>query len=219
MDKQLADLSKQKATIDKQIKKVNDAVLKAIDKVKEAEDEHLGPFRETTGLRDLNAYEEAMGKTRDEFNHKKRAIIEHITKLEQQKQYEANRDLQKPVNLVEKRINDRIEKLAKCQKRQTKLLEQVEKGTSNLAEAEELVREASDKEKAADEDVQAAQVAYGEAQGERAKMTKAIATEEHSLERLRGKLHETLQKARVEEVELPLLCSKSSGGRTRSNRN
>ena len=219
LDKQLADLTKKKDTIDKQIKKVNDAVLKAINKVKEAEDEHLGSFREATGLRDLNAYEQAMGKTRDDFNQKKRAIIEHITKLEQQKLYEANRDLQKPIKLVEKRINDRMDKLAKCQKRQTKILEQVEKATSNLAEAEELVKEASDKEKASDEDVQLAQAAYSEAQGERAKMTKAIATEEHSLERLRGKLHETLQKARVEEVELPLIRSKSSGGRTRSNRN
>lgn len=87
LEKQLADLAKQRGAIDKQIKKANDAVLKAINKVKEAEDEHLGPFREATGLRDLNAYEQAMGKTRDDFNEKKRTIIEHITKLEQQKLY------------------------------------------------------------------------------------------------------------------------------------
>jgi structural maintenance of chromosome 1 len=218
MDKQLADLNKQKETIDKQIEKVNNAVLKAINKVKGAEDEHLGPFREATGLRDLNAYEQAMGKTRDEFNQKKRAIIEHITKLEQQKQYEANRDLVKPIQLAERRISDRKEKLAKCEKRQVKLLKQVDEAAAKLAEAEELVNEAAEKEKMFDEDVQAAQTAYAEAQGERTKVTKAVASEEHTLERLRGKLHETLQKARVEEVELPLVRSKRSGGRTRSNR-
>jgi structural maintenance of chromosome 1 len=219
MDKQLADLNKQKAAIDKQIDKLNSSVLKAIDNVKEAEDEHLGPFREATGLRDLNAYEQAMGKSRDDFNQKKRAIIEHITKLEQQLQYESNRDLKKPMKLAEKRITDRMEKLAKCEKRQAKFLEQVEEATAKLAEAEDLVKEAADKEKSFDEDVQAAQTSYAEAQGERTKITKAVSAEEHTLERLRGKLHETLQKARVEEVELPLIRSKSSGGRTRSKQN
>lgn len=218
MDKQLADITKQKETLDRQIEKVNDSVLKAINKVKSAEDEHLGPFRDTTGLRDLNAYEQAMGKTRDDFNQKKRSIIEHITKLEQQKLYEANRDLVKPIQLAEKRINDRKEKLGKCEKRQLKLLGQVEEAAAKLAEAEELVNEASEKEKSFDEGVQVAQAAYAAAQGERAKITKAIASEEHTLERLRGKLHETLQKARVEEVELPLVRSKRIGGRTRSKR-
>lgn len=210
-DKQLAALNKQHDTVNKEVTKLTAQVDKAIAKVKTAEDEHLGPFREATGLRDLNAYEQAMGQSRDDFNQKKRAIIEHITKLEQQKNYEANRDLQKPITNAEKRIEDRKVALARAEKRQTKLLGQVEEARAKLAEAEDLVKEAADNESQFDEDVQAAQTTYKEAQGERAKITKAIAAEEHALERLRGKLHENLQKARVEEVDLPLVSSRKRG--------
>jgi structural maintenance of chromosome 1 len=215
-EKQLELLKKESDAMNKQIEKYNSAVRKAIDKVKAAEDEHLGPFRQATGLSDLNAYEQAMGKSREDYNQKRRAVIEHVTKLEQQKNYEANRDLNKPITLAEKRIKDRKEKLTKSEKRQAKLLDQVEEAKAKLAEAEDLVKEAADKEKSFDEDVQTAQSTFSEAQGERTKMSKAIASEEHALERLRGKLHETLQKARVEEIELPLVRAKSSSGRTRS---
>jgi structural maintenance of chromosome 1 len=214
--KQLAGLKKKKKAIDKDIEKLNLALNEAIEAVKAVEDEHLAPFREATGLKDLNAYEQAMGKSREEYNQKKRAVIEHITKLEQQKNYEANRDFEKPIKLAEKRIRDRAEKLAKAEDHQAQLLKEVEEAKAKLAEAEDLVKEAAEKEKAFDEEVISAQAAYSEAQAERTKVSKAITSEEHALERLRGKLHETLQKARVEEVELPLIRKSPGGGRTRS---
>jgi structural maintenance of chromosome 1 len=217
-DKQLSGLLKQREAINKQIKKINESVTKAANKVKEAEDEFLMPFRTATGLRDLKAYEQAMGKSRDEFNQKKRAIVEHITKLEQQLTYEMNRDVIKPIKLAEKRIKENKGKLKKCEARQESLLKQVKEANDNLAEAEATIKDAIDKEKALDEDVSAAQKAFADSQEERAAHSKKVASEEYALERLRGKLHETLQKARVEEVDLPLVREESTGSRTRSAR-
>lgn len=47
---------------------------------------------------------------------------------------------------------------------------------------------------------------------ERADVSKRITSEESKLEQLRAKLHEVLQRARVEEVALPLLGGSASGG-------
>jgi structural maintenance of chromosome 1 len=220
-DKHIAKLEKQSATAEKEFEKVNTAVKEAIQNVKTAEDEHLAPFRESTGLRDLQAYEEAIGKSRDEFNEKKRAVLEHIAQLEQQKNYESGRDLKLPITRIEKRIGERKATLKKAEKREADLSIKVDEAKANLAEAEAGVKETAESEKVLEEEVEAAQKAFNEAQAERLRVSKAISGEEAALERLRGKLHETLQKARVEEVDLPMVGSDGgdrAGGRTRSRR-
>jgi structural maintenance of chromosome 1 len=204
-EKQLAKLQKQVDNTEKEVERLSESVKDAIQEVKEAEDEHLGPFREETGLQDLRAYEEAVGKSRDDFNKKKRSIMEHITKLEQQKEYEANRDFKKPIAQHEKRLKDRKTKLAAAKKKEEELLEEVADAKAKLADAESTVKEASDNEKEFEEEVRTAQSAFNEAQAERVRVSKAITAEETAVERLRSKLHETLQKARVEEVDLPMV--------------
>jgi structural maintenance of chromosome 1 len=220
-DKHIAKLEKQSTAAEQGFEKINTAVKEAIQNVKTAEDEHLAPFRESTGLRDLQAYEEAIGKSRDEFNEKKRAVLEHTAQLEQQKSHESGRDLKLPITRIEKRIKERKATLQKAEKREADLSLKVDEAKAKLAEAEAGVKETAETEKALEEEVQAAQKAFNEAQAERLRVSKAIGGEEAALERLRGKLHETLQKARVEEVDLPIEGSDGgdrAGGRTRSRR-
>lgn len=219
--KEVAKLEKQVKAAEKEFEKADAAVKKAVDDVKAAEDEHLAPFREATGLRDLKAYEDAMGKIRDDFNEKKRAVVEHITSLEQQKEYEVGRDLKQPIARIEKRIKERKASLKKAQKRSKDLEGKVDEAKEKLGKAEEALKEATEKEKEFEEEVQSAQASYKEAQNASAQLKKQISAEEAALERLRGKLHETLQKARVEKVELPLVgANREPGalGRTRSRR-
>jgi structural maintenance of chromosome 1 len=112
-EKLVAKLEKQVAAAEKEFEKIQTSVMKAMEDVKSAEDEHFAPFPEATGLRDLKACEEAIGKSRDEFNEKKRTIMEHIAQLEQQREYEAGRDLTAPIKRIEKRISDRKKLLGK----------------------------------------------------------------------------------------------------------
>ena len=204
-EKQLAKLQKQLEVVEKEVEDITSSVNDAIQEVKAAEDEHLGPFREATGLRDLQAYEEATGKSREDFNKKKTAIMEHIAKLEQQKNYEVNRDFKKPIAQHKQRLKDCKAQLEAAKEREAELLDQMAEAKAKLADAESSLKKALDKEKAFEEEVRVAQAAFSEAQAERVRVSKAINTEESSIERLRSKLHETLQKARVEEVDLPMV--------------
>lgn len=196
------------------IKKLDAASKKAIAAVKTAEDEHLGPFRDATGLKDLQAYEQAIRDSRDEFTRKKRAVVEHTTHLEQQKEYESNRDLQEPIVKLEKRLKGHLSKLKEAKKLQKELQRNVKAAKKKLKEADDTVAAAVETEKELEEETKALQKDFRDFQNERATVSKAMAAEEATLERLRGKLHETLQRARVEEVELPLIESDESRQRT-----
>ncbi|GKY92407.1 hypothetical protein MPSEU_000211300 [Mayamaea pseudoterrestris] len=220
-DSNLAILDKQLSQAEKEFSNAETATKKAVQAVKAAEDEHLRPFREETGLQDLELYEATIAESRDGYQKKKRTVMEHIASLEQQKQYESGRDLQAPIRRLKKRIADRKISLEECQEHEGKTGEKVKAKKQQISEAEQLVVEATSREKELEKRVQSAQKLHSEAQSECTKLSKALNTEEAALERIRGKLHETLQKARVEEVDLPLLGPggvKIDNRRTRSRR-
>jgi structural maintenance of chromosome 1 len=215
LERNIVKLTKDVAAAEKVCESKNEAADAAGRAVKAAEDAHLGPFREKTGLRDLQAYEEAIGKNREEHNKKKHAVAEHIAHLEQQESYESGRDMQLPVTRIEKRIQEREKDLKKSEKHLKELTKKVENAKEKLARAEEAVKAVSEKEKEVDAEVESSQQSFNDAQAERLALSKKVSGEESSLERLRGKLHETLQKARVEEVALPSVGGEGTSSKRR----
>lgn len=207
--KQMKELEHDVKDTEAEVKTLSKSVSDAIQAVKTAEDQHLGPFRVETGLRDLKAYEEAVGKSREEYNQNKRSIMEHITKLEQQKEYEVGRDFNNPIARCEKRLNERVALLASTKEKASELEQQVDTAKVSLIDAESSLETAAKNERLFDESVVKAQTAFSDAQSEQNKVSKAMTNEESALERLRSKLHETLQKARVEEVDLPTVGASS----------
>jgi structural maintenance of chromosome 1 len=216
IERNMPKLEQSVADADQEVQRLDAASKQAIADVKAVEDAHLGPFREETGMKDLQAYEEAIRGSRDEFNKKKRTIVEHITHLEQQKNYETNRDLKAPIARLEKSVKDHKQKLKAANKSIKELEAKVEEAKAKLQEAEEKVEEDGEVEKKHEEEVKALQKEFSETQAERGRISKAVTAEEASLERLRGKLHETLQKARVEEVELPKVGDKEDAPRRKT---
>lgn len=203
--KNLKKLQKQSAAAEKQITRAQKVVEDAQAAVKATEDEHFAAFREATGLIDIQAYEDNFGKRRDDFNKKKGALTEHITQLEQQLEYESGRDMQQPIAKTKKRLSERQKKLAKLESQFENLEEEVEKAEAEMEKAKAAMEKTIADEKECEVQVKQAQSNYKKAQEETASVQKQMNKEEAALERLRGKLHETLQKARVEKVELPLV--------------
>lgn len=180
-------------------------VQEAIQAVRDVEEEHYGPFREQTGLKDFRAYDESVGKSREEYLKKRRAIREHLEKLKAQKKYEDGRNFDEVIAKKEKVLENLKKKLGSAKSRESDIAEAISELKAQMADIESELEEASGFEKEFEDGVSTAQAAYKEAQSENKKLSKTINTEESNLERLRAKLHETLQKARVEEAEIPLL--------------
>jgi structural maintenance of chromosome 1 len=209
---QVAKLEKQAKAAEKEFEKAKAAVEKARDEIKAAEDSIFGPFREATGVQDLQAYGEAIGKSRDEYNDKKRTMTEHMAQLEQQINYEKGRDLELPIARIEKRMAERRAAKIKAEERHAKLEKELSEAQENLRKAEEAVAEAESAEKDKEAEVDQVQKELNRVQKERGELRKKISALDAHLERHRGQLHETLQKARVEEVELPLVEEEGDGG-------
>jgi len=185
-------------------------------KVRTAEDEYYLPFQEETGLKDVRSFHQSTGAAREEFMEERRKVREALTKLEAQKSYEERRDLKVPVEEAEKRITERKREMKQAEKNETKLKQKIEEAKVALGLAVEAVQGVQTLEKEAESEVATAQSVLKKAHAQSVLVTKSIHTERSTLERLRLRLHETLQKARVEEVELPLVSR--SGSRSQSQR-
>jgi len=170
--------------------------------------QHLAPFREKTGLTDLRAYDNAVSKAREDFVAKRTGLRQHRAKLEAQLTYEDGRDFISPVSKVEKTLAGIVKKLEDAEKKEEGLVKTVESAKKKLAEAVVECDKASKEEKEAEKKAAESQKEFAEAQSERIGISKSMNTEDAELERLRGELHEILQKARVEEVELPMIKQK-----------
>jgi structural maintenance of chromosome 1 len=215
IERKIPQLEARLADAEATIANLGENAKKTIADVKAAEDQFLGPFRKQTGLKDLNAYEQAIHESRDEFNKKRRGVIKIITQLEQKKSYETKRDFKKPIEMLKKQLIAHTKRLVEAQKRQEALEQSGKTGKENLQAAQNTVEEAAAKEARLEAVVKTLQKEFKAAQTERTRVCKAVSAEESALEQLRGKLHETLQKARVEEVDLPLLGTRRSSTRER----
>jgi len=173
--------------------------------VKDAEEAHYGPFREKTGIKDIHAYDEVMGKVREDYLKKRMVIREHLEKLKAQKEYEDGRDVIKVIEKKKESIQTLEEKhdVAKKSKIDIEAIEADAK--AKLADIISDLHEAEDNEKEYEETAKEVQAGFKKIQVELRRLGKAITTEDSNLERLRARLHETLQKARVEEADIPLI--------------
>jgi len=225
----LTSTSEQEEKVNKSIKAIeseivslDEKVQRAIKLVKEAEEEYFGPFRKKTGMKDFRAYDEAVGKSREEYLKKRRTIREHLEKLKAQKKYEDERNFDDILSKKENTLQSLKKKLSDTKSREEDIMKSLSELKAKLADLESEIDEAVAVEKSKETEVTTAQEGYKVAQAEQKKIGKMINTEESNLERLRAKLHETLQKARVEEAEIPLLdledSEESVGQSTRSSR-
>jgi len=197
---------------ERQVLKFDKATKKCIDTVKKAEEVHFAPFREKTGLKDLLAYEQSVGRAREDFLEQRRKIREHLAKVTEQRSYEEGRDLKEPMLKVQKKIHEVKAKVAREEKKERDLRKKVEEAKANLADAEASLAQASSHENELEDIARKCHQEYVDMQAEVSKTRKKIASEEDNLEKLRAKLHDTLQRARVDEVDLPSIQDDTQPG-------
>jgi len=203
--KTFVKLEKQSAAAEEGVTKANELVERSRQEVRDVEEEHFAPFREETGISDLRAYDEAIGKAREDFVKKRTDIREHLAKLTAKKKYEDEKDFDNKLAKALKKKADHESQLEEAKETEEKLLSEVSEIKAKLADAESTLKQATEAEQAKEEVVREARSVLKEAEGDYNKVTKTMNAEESDLMVLRQKLHETLQKARVDEVELPML--------------
>lgn len=74
-------LEREMAEAEEAVTEANGRVERHRQEVRDVEEEHFAPFREETGISDLRAYDEAIGKAREDFVKKRTDIREHLAKV------------------------------------------------------------------------------------------------------------------------------------------
>ena len=198
-------LEEQATEAEEGVTDANDKVSRHRQEVRDIEEEHFAPFREETGISDLRAYDEAIGKAREDFVKQRTDMREHLAKLTAKKKYEDEKDFDSKLAKANKKKANHESQLEETEETEEKLLAKVSGINAKLADAEASFKQAMETEQENDEVVRDARNVLKEAEGDLNKVTKSMNAEESDIMVLRQNLHETLQKARVDEVDLPML--------------
>jgi structural maintenance of chromosome 1 len=118
-------LQKQETQCEKAVQDASAEVEKHRQKVKDVEDEHFGPFRQETGIKDLRAYDEAIGKAREEFVKNRTEIREHLAKLTARKKYEDEKDFEDKLSKAIKKKTMHESELESAEEAEKELVTQV----------------------------------------------------------------------------------------------
>ena len=118
-------LEKQEAQCEDAVQHATATVEQHRKKVRDVEEEHYGPFREETGIKDLRAYDEAIGKAREEFVKQRTQIREHMAKLTARLKYEDEKDFEDKLSKATKKKAQHESELESAEEAEKDLVAQV----------------------------------------------------------------------------------------------
>ncbi|KAG7356504.1 chromosome partition protein Smc [Nitzschia inconspicua] len=214
--KSLSRKTKQLEETSSKYKKESESLTKRLrtaqSEVKGIEEEHLGPFLAETGLKDVQAYEQATRETRDKFSKKKRDLLQLLSRLQEEEQCMAEKDPKKRIKMIESRLTSRKQELEESLEKKSLLETKAKVLREHLAESEASFLQAKEREVECDEKVKALQKDLEAAQKETNKVNKKVTLKSSSLAELRGKRHDILQDAQREQIILPTVRPTSKVG-------
>ncbi|CAM9197715.1 unnamed protein product [Choristocarpus tenellus] len=182
------------------------------ERVDSIENEVFAPFLASVGASDIRAFEEGQLKDMQGHNQRRMKLREHRAKLEAQLEYERSRNFEGPLEKLTGKVASRRKELQDLTKQQKGLVAQEKALMEAGDQAERIHSEAKDASRAKETEVKFAQSNRSRLTKERSGVGKRILAEETTLEQLRAKLHDVLQRARVEEVTLPVVGGDGDGG-------
>jgi structural maintenance of chromosome 1 len=190
-----------------------EAALKAVqERIAETEDKTFNTFSRSIGVANIRDFEEGHLRALQESSSGRRDIREQKAKLEAQLQYERTKDFKTPLSNIEKRLAVTKGRISDGEARQKQLAKEEKLTRARLRAAEDARDEARNALDEKEIEVKTLQDERSACSKERSTFTKRITAEEVKVEQLRGKLHTLLQKAKVEEVDLPMVGGGSGGG-------
>lgn len=118
-------LQKKEAECEEAMKNASAEVEKHRQMVRDEEEKYFAPFREETGIRDFRAYDEAIGKAREEFVKRRTEIREHLAKLTARKKYENEKDFDDKLSKATKKKITHESELESAEEAEKKLVARV----------------------------------------------------------------------------------------------
>jgi structural maintenance of chromosome 1 len=219
LQKQGAELKKQIAHVLQEKAKLQPSVSDRAALIEEvqarlvaSEDKVFSAFSRSLGVANIREFEEGQLKILQETAEARRKLRAQRAKLEAQLEFERTKDFAGPLAKIQKRAAQAKARLAQAKSAAGALNASEAAVRERLRDAEEGREEAKSVLEEKEIEVKALQGERSECSKERVVLSKRVTAEETALEQLRGKLHTVLQKAKVDEVPLPIVGGGEMGG-------
>lgn len=205
LKKQINNITQEKHKLKPLMLNRESAMKELQSSIEKNEDKVFGKFCRSIGVATIRDFEDGQLQMLKQTSEKRRTMRERRTKLEAQLEYEKTKDFQSPLEKINDRIKANKSQLNQGEKGKVSLTQCEDDIRAKLLEAEQVRDEAKSNVDEKDIQVKTLQAERTECSKERASISKKIIAEETTVEQLRGKLHSVLQKATVEEVNLPMI--------------
>mmetsp|Transcript_3027 Transcript_3027/g.4618 ORF Transcript_3027/g.4618 Transcript_3027/m.4618 type:complete len:1350 (+) Transcript_3027:171-4220(+) len=240
-NKHCTALRKERQSVEKECEKKQARLKSLQEEVRVVESEIFGPFSRRMGVENIRDFEETRLRHHKELIARKSEVAEQRASLRAQMEYELKRDFKGALSNHCRRLEGTVREISDVEEEMKRLTVQSEE---LRVQCEGLVAKREELKKGKKEietELKTLQSRRNALASEKESALKRVAAQEIAIERLRSQLHETLQKAEVEEIALPAVeghgedselrwrgstthsrssgdSSSNSGGRRRSRR-
>jgi structural maintenance of chromosome 1 len=194
------------STLASRNKEIKDTETK-ISKIKER---LFADFSRSVGVTNIHEYEQKTVEREKEEAARRRHINDHTAKLQAQLDYTRSRDLAGPLAKLRKSLTAAEQRLKDLDAKKQEVAEKQETAKEQLKDKQDDHAAAVAQLHELEVEIKAVVQDRNKVKSDLTALGKRISAEEAHLERLRAKRHEVLQKAHVDEVDLPRLDGESS---------
>lgn len=200
----LTEAVKQREKAEAAVAKLQTTVDTLTDEMNEVEDEVFRDFCASVGVASIRDFEDGTLKAVQANMQKRMKLKEQVEKLRAQLQYEEGRDFKTPLEKILKKGKAKKKAVADARQREKEFAKEKEALLRKVEASDKRIAEAKEAAAAKEKEVRETQVVFVRRRKERTAIGKKSAAEEADLERLRARLHDVLQRAQIEEVDLPM---------------
>jgi structural maintenance of chromosome 1 len=201
--KHMRDLRKDIVKLQKDMDTKTRQLSAIIEQVRSVEATVFSAFSASMGVENIREFEETQLQQHNELVANMAVIGEQRASLLAQVEYENKRDFSGALQRQKAQISEVRQNIELKQKELLALTQEENKLRSQIAESAAKKASAHNERKEAENLVKSLQAQKSNINAEKDAVTKKVTGEEIQIEKLRGQLHELLQRAQVEEIALP----------------
>ena len=202
---QLARVVQDQAKLPPRIADREKTMLEIQQRIMDTEEGIFMDFSQRIGVTNIRDFETGHLQVLRATAERRRKLREQKAKLEAQLLFERTKDFSSPRQKIERRLVQTKQLLTRGKEKQCALVEVENTAANEVRACEEKRDGAKNALEEIEVEVNALQSERSKCSKERVTITKQKTAEETTVEQLRGRLHTILQKAKVEEADLPMI--------------
>ncbi|KAK7267384.1 hypothetical protein RIF29_20056 [Crotalaria pallida] len=194
------------------VDKRNAEICKVEKRINEITDRIYKNFSKSVGVANIREYEENRLKAAQHVAEERLNLSSQLSKLKYQLEYEQNRDLTSPIQVLESSLSGLENDLKQVQKKEEDAKFAAEKAAEEIDQFKEEAKEWKSKSEDCEKEIQEWKKKTSSATTSISKLIRSISAKEGQIKQLMGQKQEILDKCELEQISLPTISDPMDTG-------